>query len=556
MKRFYTAAMIAALMCPGMALADGFEELMKAPVQRVEEGETEPTEGETEEPKATVIWTVPGTDEGMTMVMPYEVGCKGATTVGLSTVNFDVTDGMKSEMVINASTYKYYIKNPLPRTLIGSYIEGDITSGEQGTGIKCQLPQWLNANEETNMGVRLSVAKAYDQPDGSKWYLPVETAEENVITYWFNMDTYAYELRLPEGYALVSLYSYLDEDLASNVFSGAAIFSADYKTPTGKELTTVPSGVPVELYGAHYGNGEMAHLVDAAVDFDTIYLTGVFPEFPEAVILADLDADNNVIIKANQYLGETPNTYNSLVFTKTQYADHGDAGWVWEFGDELLEEIVGTYDPDTKALMFPEDVAWFSNAGTSELYYSEFLAGPYFKLNPIKAATPENPEITNYIAYNPSFGWGQITFTLPLTSTDGEVLVKDNYTYIIYIDNEPYTFNPEDYSKVPEAMEQVPYAYDDDVNFGVVGLAHTVRFVVDADNVGIQALYTVDGETLSSEVISVKPVVSVENVEAQAVGVEFYNLNGQRVLNPAQGVFIKKILFENGRTMTQKVVKY
>ncbi|MBR2378982.1 MAG: hypothetical protein IKA91_06065, partial [Bacteroidaceae bacterium] len=162
MKNYFYALVVAIFATTAMYAQDAsFTDLMKAPTEV-----NAYTEGD-------VIWEPPCVAAGESITYEYELGCKGFDRVGLDDVLYDTQDGGRAYIVASTTTNEYYIKNPLPRTMIGSYIKGELIEKDNEKYIECKLPQLLNARESTNAGVKIVVGKKIINPDGMIFYEPV-----------------------------------------------------------------------------------------------------------------------------------------------------------------------------------------------------------------------------------------------------------------------------------------------------------------------------------------------------------------------------------------------
>lgn len=543
MKKSLLTLACAALSVTAFAQAPAFASLMEAPAQ------APATE-------ADVIWTPPCVTDGHAYTMNLEAGMTGFTRVGLTDVNIKTSNGIKTEMIANTMGSEYYIKNPLPRTAIGSYIVGELVESGDDVYIECKLPQWINARESTNSGVCLSLGTKLVNPDGTVFYEPVGDDVENVIRYVMDEDE-NFVLTCSQDVALCGFYRYLDEE-SIGTFAGAAVYDVVYKEPGRKLTTSIPEGVEPQEWGMLYSNDDQAHAVTVGLDEanNKVYIAGFTPDFPESCVVGDIEGDK-VTFQAGQYLGATDFTYEYLVFNEAKFQSTSDRGDVYNFPGEPIATITAVWDAEAKTISCPMDIAWFSNGGTDQLYYSNYYVGPMFLPNKGGAATPQDPEIVEVMNYMPEFGYGGFLFDLPLLGTDGEVLDRKNYTYIVYMDDEPYTFNPDEYPGVEVPMTEIPYDFQDgeSEDFRVEGITHIVCWRTDGySKVGVQGLYTVGGETKRSNIVSYT-MVGVDSINAdEAQSVEYYDLTGARVIDPAAGLYIKKVNFKSGKTLTTKVV--
>ena len=57
------------------------------------------------------------------------------------------------------------------------------------------------------------------------------------------------------------------------------------------------------------------------------------------------------------------------------------------------------------------------------------------------------------------------------------------------------------------------------------------------------------------ECVKVAAVKTIEASKGEVIAVEYYDLNGMRLAEPAQGISIRRIVFANGTSETDKVLK-
>lgn len=547
MKNCFYAFVVAIFATTAMYAQDAsFTDLMKAPTEV-----NAYTEGD-------VIWEPPCVAAGESITYEYELGCKGLDRVGLDDVLYDTQDGGRAYIVASTTTNEYYIKNPLPRTMIGSYIKGELIEKDNEKYIECKLPQLLNARESTNAGVKIIVGKKIINPDGMIFYEPVENEEEKVVRYVYDEATNGYIMEFDDpDKALIATYIYLDEE-GDGIFAGAAVERVVYKDPGEKVPVEFPDRVMAKDWGMIYSNGIRVHNIKCAIVGNKVYLGGISPLFPSNCVVGTIEGDK-VTFEANQYLGATDATYEYLVFNKARFISSEERGDVFDFEGDRLPSCVATYDAEAQTISCPMDVAWFCNAGTTSLYYSDFWVGPMFMPNVPGPATPSDPEIIEWLAYEPAIGYGGFIVELPLLGTNFEILDPDNYTYIVYFDGEPFTFTPEEYPGVPEAMTEIPYNFQDGAveDFRVDGTSHIVCFRADGyESFGVQGVYNFEGDVRKSNVIT-QEFSSVANNRIdypEVKAIEFYDLSGRKVIEPEAGIYIKRISFEGGKVITEKVV--
>lgn len=504
------------------------------------------------------------------MTMPYDV-----TISGLSKdlrygkdITFTDANGQLSVMVMDSRNPEapVYLKDPLCRYTMGTYIEGRLVEDKDDIYLEFQLPQMLAVNAHGN-GVMLAVGKIFVNEYGT-FYDPVPY-EQNLVKYVMDEDE-NWVLDLPEGYALCNwLLAAENTDYKEGLFWQDAITAATYKDAVQKLPVIMPEDATPQEYGMVFGNGERSKFVNVAFVGDKVYVEGFDKDYPTSCVVGTINGDK-VTFEAGQYLGSDTSFAHYVAFNKAEFQSANQWGEeLWEFPGNLIPSIEASYDATNKIISCPVDVAWFCNVGTSSLYYKSghFYVGPLFAPYQNMPATPQNPEITELMPFEAGMGFGGVAFNLPLLGTNNEVLNPDLYTYVVYFDDEPYTFTPALYPGLEKPMTEIPYNFTDE-NEDIVGegMEHIVIWRQDGfETIGIQAIYTVGESVNKSEIIKAnlteepvdpdQPDVAVDGILADDVkNVEYFDMTGCKVSSPERGIYIRKISFENGKTITDKVV--
>lgn len=80
--------------------------------------------------------------------------------------------------------------------------------------------------------------------------------------------------------------------------------------------------------------------------------------------------------------------------------------------------------------------------------------------------------------------------------------------------------------------------------------------------IGVQIISVVDGATYCSDVVTLDlengdVTVGVEGVEAASdvMNVQYYDLNGRKVANPAKGIYVCKETMTDGKVRSYKVMR-
>jgi hypothetical protein len=152
-------------------------------------------------------------------------------------------------------------------------------------------------------------------------------------------------------------------------------------------------------------------------------------------------------------------------------------------------------------------------------------------------------------------------------STDGDLLDSSKVFYNVFVDGEPYTFYSDMYD-VEEDITDIPFGYSTDYDFYNYDGTTSVELYCDGfDTVGVQTIYRPEeGKEIKSDLIEINintgeeftnGVTGVNNIAVdKAVKSEvYYDLTGRRVVNPENGLFIKKVTFNDNTVKVSKIAK-
>jgi hypothetical protein len=155
-------------------------------------------------------------------------------------------------------------------------------------------------------------------------------------------------------------------------------------------------------------------------------------------------------------------------------------------------------------------------------------------------------------------------FTIPTVDVDGYKLNENKLYYNIILDGQVYTFEPETYIGFTDAMTDIPYKFEDNINFDIYmsNGRHTVYlYTTEFATVGVQSIYTAGDEVNRSDVASVTMPVNPSGVNeiatgVQIVGTRYYDLAGRELTTvPESGLFLQRVDYSDGHSLTIKVAK-
>ena len=340
--------------------------------------------------------------------------------------------------------------------------------------------------------------------------------------------------------------------------------------PQTDEITTLPEDMYVQSYTMTYLSDPTdlsktrETVVSVAIDGEDIYMGNLNNNNPDSYIKGKL-VDGKATFATRQYLGPDP-YYNGHIYVLT-----GDAYVDAEtysspvFNYNLNDEIVFNVDEDARNIVAEWPASMITNVGPNTLSILNDYVAPSLVAFDEVPAVPANPIFTvEDITVNITTGFTVLHFTIPTVDVDGNKLNENKLFYNILLDDEVFTFDPETYIGLSNAMTDVPYKFEDNINFDIYMSGngrHTVYiYTTDYDIIGVQSIYTAGDEVNRSEIIyvnnSTHSGINEFTTGAQVVDTRYYDLTGRELPTaPATGLYLQRSTYSDGTTATTKVVK-
>ena len=330
------------------------------------------------------------------------------------------------------------------------------------------------------------------------------------------------------------------------------------------EFISMPEGVEITAY--EFIRDASGYLVNIAIDGSYLYIEGLCPYFPEGVIRADYNSSTGVAsIPQDQYVGIYMDTY--LVMTKV-----------------ILD------DPELYLVLAPENMTYnlnvdLENKTISSAYYEGFATQPYLCFNaspdqlfyiyfmreftmkefPGYAGTPANPYNLDFDDYYfDDYGFYTFYFDLTTLSTEGNLLDSDCLYYRLFADGEllEFEYDPinDEYYGLEGIVSLIPYDFDNGND--IYSYGNTREFGIYSDSfeeIGVQMVYIYDDITTYSDtvILNIYTGEVTTGVDATSIGeivkTEYYDIQGRKVLNPNNGIFIKRMIMADGQVITRKI---
>lgn len=492
-----------------------------------------------------VITSVEGTRQDMTLIgSGYDVFWGYV---------MEYEDQQSASHVVYGDNDEVYIYNILPTTPTESYIKG-IKTGDK---IVVDLPQTVFWDDEYMDGYNVNICEYYEIEEDGEVYFDYAPLEGESLVFSVAEDGSMKAEDLDIEHRLLG-FTYCTDDY----WAGYGVWDLSLE-PFNDTLVTAPSDIEVSKDFWNYVCSSLGYgwNVSFAQGGEEVYFQGLSEVIPEAWVKATVDYDNteaHVYIDQNQYVGIY---YGYYVYTKCAkiLVDEEEGYEYYELmPDDYRFELVWDYEEET---MVPKDptVSLLFNIAKDEVYYIDELYEFVLSINDGYEGTPARPYNLDYYDYMQDYGFSVFEFYLPALSTEGELLQASDLGFVVYIDGEEWTFDADEYM-LDEPMVEIPWEFDNEETilkfFG--SCRHAVYlFVEGITTLGVQSVYRYDGEETRSEIVTLDIEGDPSGVAAVGAGkkvadVKYYDLSGRQVADPGEGIFVKRVTFEDGTVATFK----
>lgn len=341
---------------------------------------------------------------------------------------------------------------------------------------------------------------------------------------------------------------------------------------TGVEKVAAPEGATFEswqfIFSADGLVADEGIFADVALVGDELYVKNFLEGMPEATFKVKIDGEK-AVFESDQYMGGEP-YMGTNIFLTAGYGvlDEGDIfPWLYK-----RDSLTFSYDATTKTFKSETDYGLFGNIDIRDEIYYYYL---YSYANPVVKpydpdfvpAAPKGPIYVGMMAYMPEYDMGQIYFYLPTIDVNDNMLDTSRLYYNFMVNGCVYELYPDEYLGLTEEIEDIPWSFTDDMweIYGEGVYRYFTYRIVDFDSIGIQQFYlTEDGERLYSDVMNIYPdgtsdvtsgILDQLGDNASIVGVEYYDLQGRRISNPASGsIMIQRAIMSDGTSRCEKQI--
>lgn len=427
--------------------------------------------------------------EGDYTLMSRSGEAYGASLFG---VFYAEVSGKVCEMVFGADN-KVYMKDIITQFPTGGWIEGTLT----GSTISFQLPQ------------------AIYEEQGSTYYAMMMTLNEQGTSYVKDnsqMLTFTYDKQkgtITSASSLANVNRVVGLADADGGWTGFADWNMKMQT-----VSETPAEAPEGLVTSDYAltaPGVVGSIAQVGFQGSDVWVKGIYANMPDAWIHGTISGDK-ATFPSGQYLGaDLVNGYFQYLVSATVEEVY-DEYYDYTYKTYYLNDADITFDYNPEKRELTNSSCFLINAGTDAVSYAAAFNQASLKPFAEVAATPKTPEwngITEYgfdYFYNYEYGWGVFDFELFTEDTDGNFILPDKLSYIIYTrvngDDNIYEFSAYDhiYQTVP-TMTEIPFDYSDGWDFSINGTNHTAYFFNGgAEAYGVQAVYRGGGVEKRSDI--------------------------------------------------------
>ncbi len=471
-------------------------------------------------------------------------------------------DGLYGKVVEAADNKTVYIYNPVNSFYTSSWVKATRT---QGDTLEVKLPQHIAHVDYSEDGS--------DAQDAYLYKMKLESVEEDGETYsTFVPDTDQTAKFIYRNDSLLFINTTADSKLLGvadadgswygygDYVSQWGVFNDEPVSPEHTEADVVSQTAMVyDESGQTYGR-----IVKTTQEDDKYFVQGLNRNMPSAWAKGTADG-NKIVFKSKQFMGLDPVTESFTFFQPLGHEeitiDYGD-GDVETYTDYcLMDSIVFDFDRDNLAMV--SDSSLCVNQGYQQVNQIYTYDAPAFTPWEDKPRTPAAPIDVTYEPYDEDYGYGYLTF-VPNEFTDDEaedvdLLDVSKLYFNVYIDDDVYTFDPDDYTSLTEPLTDIPYDFTDDnqiINYA--GQFTIMTYITGFDKIGVQAIYKGGGETRKSEIVYID-LASVKNATADGatpLSTTYTDLLGRSVVKPTgHGVFVKNVRFSDGTVKSVKFVR-
>lgn len=325
--------------------------------------------------------------------------------------------------------------------------------------------------------------------------------------------------------------------------------------PFDLKIAEIPASVKMEDW--YMLDGVTASKVSVGFEGDKVYFKGICSELPDGVCVGTL-SDGKVTVPSGQFQGiyepEQCVTYAIGAFQEYDY-------WTDWFTYTYADSFVFEYDAEARTLSAGDYSILFGMTpdNIEDNNYTFYYDSPYLKY---QSADTEITEIdAPILMYNETSPSGMMmAFIIPVVTESGIILDSSCLYYQIMVDGQPMVFSPEVYNDIEAQTTMIPFGYSTGTygNFYLEGAVHMLMvYGQDFNSLGVRAVYKNGDKEVFSPVSYLPGYSALKGIQAGASveQTEYFDLQGRRIAEPSNGLFIRRSTLSDGTITTEKVMR-
>lgn len=523
------------------------------------------TEPVTVEPEGTVKW--------------FSEKCLAFSVSGWGYQDYSVTDGFAKKMVFSEDGKTVWMRNPVSMMPNGSWVEATI----EGETITLPMGQVLDITDNKNGGQDVWTIAA----------MKVERVWNEEMAYWSTQvvptDIEAITFTYKDGCITENLESTMIA-LACNgefMYYGDADIAMTSIDPTA-DIVRFPENAETENWTFSYGlSSRIGYPVEVATEGNDVYVRGFWQENPNATIKGTV-SDGVLSFAPKQYIGfmNRSGVDYFLYFMPCVVGSPGimiyyqpvDQPLVLDI-DEATGNMTQPYETPADALKLMVKGGQFIDFELNKSTAFLVLDNPAMKAMKGDYSTPQAPLMADpcYRYFEGTvMPFVQLSFMIQPFDEEGNALSPSDLTYSLWVDDEKVVFEAGDFpnwDKITEPTTDLSLDFSN--NWGVTydDNIYNRRVQVpfpDPEKIGAQVNYTdaKTGEVKKSQITYYYPATkeikyedeledtAVEGIsDAEAVGVEYFDMLGNKVGADFRGLCVKVVTRADGSLKSVKTVR-
>lgn len=538
-------------------------------------------------PITPIITNAPGTDKNYIkdIDVAYSAGAPYQGLLGIAvSIKWDGNDAYFKNIITNAPPTNAYVKGciehgklvmPMNQTVM-FFTGDDLDEGEEEYAMNYGLLRPVfTLGDDGNIYIWYQYSDDYDS-------VSYEMDKDGSLKLVFQPAKYDYgefEGKPNNPYLTVPPYAvgyYYNDDLNWSGWTGYCEWSQDYREFNYPEVNLPPNLIwNTFTYINPQGIGVIVYVAETE---DAMYFKGLSAYLPDAAFKADKVSDNKVSIEPGQFIGKELNIF--YVITNTGMLQNGvvypapenENSYFIIHRDSNGKITQIEADPDSQYfLVYDDDPGYF--------YDMDSFYGLVLTSQDSFAGTPSTPTHLEYGAYDDWMGANYIFFRLSPFANNGDIIDYNKLYYTIFVNGEPYEFEQTEgenlrgeeitmYRGIAKPTYMIPYLFANDVDLyeDNDGTFIVAIYAEGIDTIGVESVYVWNGETTYSQLVTIDTEsgkITTEpgsNAGVKAIDmddvvfVEYYDLQGRKLTNQSNGIFVKKYSFKDGASISQKVI--